>query len=140
MRRAFCAALLVLVTLLVYRQVRHRTGGALQEGGLSVSQALGGSADPGYLRAEKPRYFTFPADHGPHPGFRNEWWYFTGNLTGTDGRRFGYSSPFSPPPSRLMPQKGSLRGVPTTFSWPISRSPTSTGSASISPNVSAVPR
>lgn len=89
-----CAVLLALVALLVFRQVRHRSGGALQESGLSVSQALGGSADPGYLRAEKPRHFTFPADHGPHPGFRNQWWYFTGNLTGADGRRFGYQLTF----------------------------------------------
>ncbi len=91
---AFCAALLVLAALLALRQAQNRTRGALEEGGLSVSQALGGSADPGYFRAEKPRRFTFPADHGPHPGFRNEWWYFTGNLTGADGRRFGYQLTF----------------------------------------------
>jgi predicted secreted hydrolase len=36
------------------------------------------------------RDFAFPADHGPHPDYRNEWWYFTGNLDATGGRRFGY--------------------------------------------------
>lgn len=91
---ALLAVLLALSALLVLHQVQNRTKGAPEEGALSVSQALGGSADPGYLRADKPRRFTFPADHGPHPGFRNEWWYFTGNLTGSDGRRFGYQLTF----------------------------------------------
>ena len=55
-----------------------------------VAQALGGEADPKFARAETPRAFRFPQDHGPHPQFRNEWWYFTGNLFGADGQRFGY--------------------------------------------------
>lgn len=51
-----------------------------------------GSQEPlkGYARALAPRPFVFPDDHGPHPRFRNEWWYFTGNLRSSDGRRFGY--------------------------------------------------
>ena len=49
------------------------------------------SADAeGYARALEPRAFEFPADHGPHPEFRNEWWYITGNLDSERGRRFGY--------------------------------------------------
>ncbi len=44
----------------------------------------------GYLRATGPREFTFPEDHGPHPGFRTEWWYYTGNLRNREGREFGY--------------------------------------------------
>jgi predicted secreted hydrolase len=31
----------------------------------------------------------FPEDHGPHPEFRTEWWYLTGNLATDAGRRFG---------------------------------------------------
>ena len=33
--------------------------------------------------------FEFPADHGPHPDFRIEWWYVTANLRGEDGRDYG---------------------------------------------------
>lgn len=33
--------------------------------------------------------FEFPADHGPHPGFRIEWWYLTANLKDTDGTDYG---------------------------------------------------
>jgi predicted secreted hydrolase len=56
---------------------------------LAVAEALGGETT-GFARAMEPRPFTFPADHGPHPDFRNEWWYFTGNLRAADGRHFGY--------------------------------------------------
>lgn len=34
--------------------------------------------------------FNFPSDHGPHPDFQNEWWYYTGNLIAEQGERFGY--------------------------------------------------
>jgi predicted secreted hydrolase len=58
-------------------------------------QALGDTASATrYARAESVREFRFPADHGPHPDFRNEWWYFTGNLRAADGRRFGYQLTF----------------------------------------------
>jgi predicted secreted hydrolase len=40
--------------------------------------------------AAAPRVFEFPLDYGPHPDFRQEWWYLTGNLTATDGERFGF--------------------------------------------------
>jgi predicted secreted hydrolase len=35
------------------------------------------------------REFSFPADHGPHDGFRIEWWYVTANLKDDQGREFG---------------------------------------------------
>ncbi|RMR00088.1 hypothetical protein ALP94_04531 [Pseudomonas savastanoi pv. glycinea] len=35
------------------------------------------------------REFTFPEDHGPHPGFRIEWWYITANLKDEQGQSFG---------------------------------------------------
>ena len=55
----------------------------------TVTQFL--AAEPaGYAEAVEPRLFEFPRDHGPHPEFRSEWWYFTGNLTTPNGRHFGY--------------------------------------------------
>ena len=54
-----------------------------------LARLLGGDA-AGFAKALTPRSFEFPADHGPHPEFRNEWWYVTGNLNADDGRRFGY--------------------------------------------------
>jgi predicted secreted hydrolase len=58
---------------------------------LTVAEALGGAGGTeGYARALGPREFHFPEDHGPHPDFRTEWWYWTGNLETADGRAFGY--------------------------------------------------
>jgi len=56
---------------------------------VSVAEAMG-SDTTGYERATEVRPFTFPADHGPHPGYKTEWWYFTGNLSGPDENPYGY--------------------------------------------------
>jgi predicted secreted hydrolase len=56
-----------------------------------VADVLGGGSAAGFARATEVRPFQFPADHGPHPAYRNEWWYLTGNLRSADGRRaFGF--------------------------------------------------
>jgi predicted secreted hydrolase len=60
---------------------------------VAVREALA-SPDAGFTRALAPRPFVFPADHGPHPGFRTEWWYYTGNLSTAAGRRFGFQLTF----------------------------------------------
>lgn len=57
---------------------------------VSVAEAMGGGNNEGYLQASGPREFVFPDDHGPHPGYRTEWWYYTGNLFTEEGRQFGY--------------------------------------------------
>ena len=53
-------------------------------------------ATPGaeFALAQAPRAFEFPRDHGPHPAFRQEWWYLTGNLDAADGTRFGFELTF----------------------------------------------
>jgi predicted secreted hydrolase len=55
-----------------------------------LSDLLSEEDDEGFAKALAVRDFAFPKDHGPHPGFRNEWWYITGNLDGPDGQRFGF--------------------------------------------------
>jgi predicted secreted hydrolase len=55
-----------------------------------LADLLAAEADAGFAKALEPRAFVFPADHGPHSAFRNEWWYVTGNLDDEDGRRFGF--------------------------------------------------
>lgn len=65
-------------------------GGSTTGGGDDLGEALGGeSPDPGFARATAPRPFRFPHDHGPHPAYRNEWWYVTGNFEDDAGRRYG---------------------------------------------------
>lgn len=59
-----------------------------------LNQALSNQELEGYQRVLSPRPFEFPRDHASHPGFKNEWWYFTGNLDTVNGRRFGYQVTF----------------------------------------------
>ncbi len=61
---------------------------------LTVDKVLGLEEDQGFSRAVEPRDFSFPADHGPHPQFKTEWWYYTGNLFAENGRHFGYQLTF----------------------------------------------
>lgn len=63
-------------------------------GQLSAIDAIGSGAAQGFARADRPRSFEFPRDHGPHPEFAIEWWYYTGNLAAADGRRFGFQLTF----------------------------------------------
>jgi predicted secreted hydrolase len=68
---------------------------------LATPQAAGTDAQvlppaPGaeFAQASSSRVFEFPRDHGPHPAFRQEWWYVTGNLDAADGTRFGFELTF----------------------------------------------
>ena len=38
--------------------------------------------------------FSFPRDHGNHPEYKFEWWYWTGHLVSDKGRRFGFQVTF----------------------------------------------
>jgi predicted secreted hydrolase len=61
-------------------------------GAVSASAVLPAvSADiTGFARATAPHDWQFPADYGAHPEYQTEWWYYTGNFAGEDGRRFGF--------------------------------------------------
>lgn len=60
---------------------------------LSLSDAL--NTDDGRFKSvTAPRKFVFPDDHGPHPDYALEWWYFTGNIDTIEGRHFGYELTF----------------------------------------------
>ncbi|MBL0108138.1 MAG: carotenoid 1,2-hydratase [Ignavibacteria bacterium] len=58
--------------------------------GIALSKAMGDTKDEGFDKAVDKIKFNFPEDHGPHPGFKTEWWYFTGNLITKDNKKFGY--------------------------------------------------
>ncbi len=74
--RGWCAALCM--TLAFAGSAAHAQGFA------GMGQVVEGFSNP------DPDYrLTFPADHGPHPDFRIEWWYLTATLTGPDGTDYG---------------------------------------------------
>jgi predicted secreted hydrolase len=48
-----------------------------------------GSDGGGYASVIPGRTLVFPADHGPHPDYRIEWWYVTANLMNSSGTSYG---------------------------------------------------
>ncbi len=75
---------------------------------------LGTQAD-GFAIPDPSRPPSFPADHGPHPDFRIEWWYVTANLTGTDGTDYGVQWTLFR--SALAPSIGTDTGWQTPQIW-----------------------
>jgi len=73
-RRGFAAGMLLL-----------GLGGAARAQGFA---GLGRDAG-GFAPVLPGRPLAFPADHGPHPDFRIEWWYLTANLTDAKGNAYG---------------------------------------------------
>ena len=65
-------------------------GDAPLESTSRLASLLGSSLDSPFPMVTAAREFRFPQDHGPHPEYRNEWWYVTGNLDADGGERFGY--------------------------------------------------
>ena len=83
-------ALLVGVPLLLSQRQEPQVQARL------VGLAEAGSGDPaaGFLRVTGPAELVFPGDHGPHPDYQTEWWYYTGNLVAEGGQRLGYQLTF----------------------------------------------
>jgi predicted secreted hydrolase len=79
---------LVLVVLILGLSLVD-VGGADEVGATSQLQAAMIDYDA-YARAVEPYEWSFPADFGAHPEFLTEWWYYTGNLSTAEGRRFGF--------------------------------------------------
>ena len=48
----------------------------------------------GYEPARPDYEYEFPRDHFEHPNFAMEWWYYTGNLADSEGRKFGFELTF----------------------------------------------
>lgn len=64
-----------------------------------------------WSRATSAREFQFPLDHGSHEDYRIEWWYYTGNLQGEHGERFGFQLTFFRTGLRMQPHNESQWSV-----------------------------
>jgi predicted secreted hydrolase len=71
--------------------------------------------ESGFLSVTGPCNLTFPKDHGPHPGYRTEWWYYTGNLQAESGAQFGYQLTFFR--SQISPSDAQKRWPRPTSAW-----------------------
>jgi predicted secreted hydrolase len=47
-----------------------------------------------FLSVTGPCNLVFPEDHGSHPGYRTEWWYYTGNLESKTANQYGFQLTF----------------------------------------------
>jgi predicted secreted hydrolase len=68
----------------------------------------------GYLPVTGSCKLSFPADHGAHPAYRTEWWYYTGNVADAASKRYGFQLTFFR--TRLVPPGDEK-------SWPSNPSP-----------------
>jgi len=77
---------------------------------IAISQPALAEDSSSYLSVTGPCNLEFPRDHGAHPGYRTEWWYYTGNLRSANGNQYGFQLTFfrrqiSPPGAdRKWPQ------------------------------------
>lgn len=92
----------------VWRSVRPLAGAAcLVVAWLASGSALvlGEDSSPSPFRPATAGYrYEFPRDHGSHPAYRTEWWYYTGHLRTKNGRPFGFELTFfrrAVPPDRV---------------------------------------
>ena len=76
--------LIVLMLLLPMQGIVQGFVKAWAQGFAGLGTAQGDFANP-----DRKTVLKFPADHGPHPDFRIEWWYVTANMTGADGKAYG---------------------------------------------------
>jgi predicted secreted hydrolase len=79
---------LIALSLVAFGCGRQKTQTA--DRGLTLLKVMGADQVGDFDKAIEVRPFLFPRDHGPHPRFRTEWWYLTGNLSSPEGRTFGY--------------------------------------------------
>jgi predicted secreted hydrolase len=101
----------------IYLMIIYKTAGMLIRTGLLVALAAGSvaAAEDGFKSVTGPCALSFPADHGPHPEYRTEWWYYTGNLTAADDRRFGFQLTFFR--SGLQPPEKRQDWPPQASAW-----------------------
>jgi predicted secreted hydrolase len=51
-------------------------------------------ADFVYAQVKPNYHWQFPTDHGAHPKYKTEWWYYVGHLKDTQGKRYGFELAF----------------------------------------------
>jgi len=61
---------------------------------MTISGQIFAEDENAYLSVTGPCSLEFPKDHGAHPGYRTEWWYYTGNLHSENGNQYGFQLTF----------------------------------------------
>src|SRR5688572_32185311 len=72
------------------------------------------------FRLALPGYeFSFPRDHGSHPEYRTEWWYYTGHLRTESGKRYGFEVTFF----RVGVVAPDANSIPKATNWDLQQVP-----------------
>ncbi len=87
MRNLFLFAVLLVVGALFRPHSEHANSKSERAGAMAI---LASPATSQFSRAQEPAAFEFPRDHATHKDFRTEWWYFTGHLSDSNARPFGF--------------------------------------------------
>jgi predicted secreted hydrolase len=61
---------------------------------MAILWPSGVRAAEAFQKARPGRVWQFPADHGAHPDYQTEWWYWVGQLKSNAGETFGYQLTF----------------------------------------------
>ena len=87
---------------------------------LNATEPNAGSPElPAFANVVPNRAFQFPADHGAHPEFRNEWWYVTGWLDAGDGQPLGFQVTRQLCHAPSTPIGWVSNAVPSGFAWTV---------------------
>lgn len=77
------------------RAALARAMGGVALGLLLAVLLMGGASAGEAFQVPRPgRVFQFPQDHGVHPEYKTEWWYYVGHLKAPSGESFGYQLTF----------------------------------------------
>jgi predicted secreted hydrolase len=68
-----------------------------------------------YPSVTGPCNLEFPEDHGAHPDYRTEWWYYTGNLRTDAGKQYGFQLTFFR--SRIIPPGADQKWPSPSSAW-----------------------
>ncbi len=79
---------------------------------------LRGDAD-GFAEVRPGVRLEFPADHGPHPNYRIEWWYLNVNLRDAAGAEYGAQWTLSA--ERSNPAHSARAGRASSCGWAMPR-------------------
>ena len=83
-----CFIFSILIYVFIYSGDKSKS---IETSNLSLLNLL--SDSPNFIEGQIPQSnyeILLPEDHYDHSNFRNEWWYFTGNLKDTNQKEFGY--------------------------------------------------
>jgi predicted secreted hydrolase len=61
---------------------------------LTFCAALAFASEVAFKETSPRLVLSFPKDHGKHPDFQTEWWYFTGNLESEKDHKWGFQLTF----------------------------------------------